>query len=66
MTASVLGLGAVVVSDIAEAGAKRGSIADEPTSSPPVVQKKLLVKSAPKPEPVKKKKRISFGKFEGY
>lgn len=79
MLASVMALAAIVVSDIAEAGERGVSESDEPIAAPPVLMKKVQVKTeSPEldhyedlevKEPVKRKpskKGLRFGRFEGY
>lgn len=91
MVASGLSLGAVVLSDIAEAGSSREVFADDAPPVVEVIQRKLVVKPdglgdtaaiAKRVEerlqpiveepmenaakPTKKRKRVSFGTFEGY
>ncbi|MBL8923116.1 MAG: hypothetical protein JNJ54_29975 [Myxococcaceae bacterium] len=78
MVASVLALASIVVSDIAEARGRGLEESDDVSVTTPVVMKKLQVKvEAPVDEldalaePVKEprkptRKRITFGRFEGY
>lgn len=69
MVASALALAALVVSDIAEARAnerERVVLADEPTTAPPVVMKKVLVKAEEPSLEVLGLGKVKFGRFEGY
>jgi hypothetical protein len=74
MFASVLALASIVVSDIAEARGRGVVEADDVTVAPPVLMKKVQVKVETPvdelevlEEPRKPaRKRVSFGRFEGY